>query len=104
MGIMESIQFSFKKITWKRGGILFLMGLVFGIALMMVSGLISSITVAIFGISNTTTTSFVISQILSSVIGAVLSAFFFSALTAIYFRYSDDQNEDSSQVEEHLIN
>lgn len=103
MGIIESIAYSFKKITWKRAGILFLLGLIFIVAFVMTYSLIGSITGAIFGIGNMNMNAIVIGQIISSAIGAVLSAFLYSSLTAIYFRYSSDNVDTDENIEEHLI-
>lgn len=102
MGIGAAISYSFNKITWKRAGILFLMGLVFMIAASMVSFTVSSITGAIFGFNNTNMTAIVISQVIAGALGAVLGAFLYCSLTSIYFRYSDDMRDDNA-IEDHLI-
>ncbi len=104
MGVFESIQFSMQKITWKRAGILFLMGLVMIVASMIIGGILGSV-IAMAGLSNATTTPiFMLNQVIQSAIGAIVGSFMYAAYTALYFRYSDDERDEIANVEDHLIN
>ncbi len=101
MGLLESIKFSYNKITFKRAVFIFLIMLVIAI----ISGIVSSIIILPISsaLVNNSFAAFITTQIISSVISALLTAFFFSASSALYFRYSNDQVEDNESVKDHLV-
>lgn len=101
MGLVESIKFSFNKITLKRAIFIFLIMLV----LLIISGIVSAIIILPISssLASNPMLSFGITQIFSSIISALLTAFYFSASSALYFRYSNDQIEDTESVKDHLV-
>ncbi|MES2618161.1 MAG: hypothetical protein V4613_09790 [Bacteroidota bacterium] len=104
MTISEAFAFSYKNITWKRGGILLLIGLVFLIAAMVIGLIIQTIGGLFFGNNNPGLTAYIVLQLFSNILGAIIALYFHSALSSIYFRYSNDELEGNDKFEEHLIN
>lgn len=101
MGLIESIKFSYNKITFKRAIFIFLIMLVIAI----ISGIVSSIIILPISsaLENNSFAAFITTQIISSVISALLTAFFFAASSALYFRYSNDQIEENESIKDHLV-
>lgn len=104
MSISEAFAYSYRNITWKRGGILLLIGLVFFIAAGVLGLIIEMLSGIIFGHNDPGMIVYMIIQVFSNVLGAIISLYFYSALSAIYFRYSNDEMEGNDKFEEHLIN
>lgn len=104
MGVFEAINYSFKSITWKRAGLLFLMGLVVIVISLIVGGVLGLITNAI-GLTGTGVSIplMIANQILQTIVNSIISAFFFAAVSAIYFRYSEDSDGEEQNIEEHFI-
>ncbi len=105
MGIFESINYSFKNITWKRAALLFLMGIVAFIVSALL-GMIIGLLTNLMGLNaeGASFTMLCIGQVIETLTNSIISAFFLAAFTAIYFRYSDDSDEESQGIEEHFIN
>jgi uncharacterized membrane protein (DUF485 family) len=105
MGIFESINYSFRSITWKRAALLFLMGIVAFIVSALL-GMIIGLLTNLMGLNaeGASFTMLCIGQVIETITNAIISAFFIAAFTAIYFRYSDDSDEESQGIEEHFIN
>jgi hypothetical protein len=99
MGTVQAIAFSLSRLTWKRGGMLLLLSIlsliVFIIFASVLGGLLSSSGATEFSIG-----SFIGQQITSLIISILFVTYFVSAMSTLYFRYSDDSTEDDT---EHLI-
>ncbi len=95
LSLSEAFGFSFEKLTFKRAGLIFLIGIVFIIASSMITGLISLIFDAAF--SKQLLIAFVVNQSFSLVIGGIISAYIFAALSALYYRYTEHGNEDNEE-------
>lgn len=99
MGTVQAIAFSLSRLTWKRGGMLLLLSIlsliVFIIFASVLGGLLSSSGSTEFSIG-----SFIGQQITSLIISILFVTYFVSAMSTLYFRYSDDSTEDDT---EHLI-
>lgn len=95
LSLSEAFGFSFQKLTFKRAGLIFLIGIVFVIASSMITGLISLIFNAAF--SKQLLIAFIVNQSFSLVIGGIISAYLFSALSALYYRYTEHGNEDNEE-------
>lgn len=104
MGVFESISYSFKHITWKRAGLLFLMGLVVIIISAIVGGIIGLITGAV-GLKggNVSIPLMFTNQLVQTIVDSIIGAFLLSAFSAIYFRYSEDADGEEQNIEEHFI-
>jgi hypothetical protein len=105
MGIFESINYSFRNITWKRAALLFLMGIV-AFIVSAIFGMVIGLIMKLAGLNgeNASFTMLCIGQLIETITNAVVSAFFFAAFTAIYFRYSEDEDAEVENIEEHFIN
>ena len=98
LSMSEAFGFSFEKITFKRAGLIFLIGIVFVIATSMVTGIFSLIiNLALGNNENLLTVSFIINQGFSLIIGGLSGAFIFAALSALYYRYTEHGNEDNEE-------
>jgi len=105
MGVFESINYSFRNITWKRAALLFLMGIVSFIVsalLGMIIGLLTNLMG--LNVEGASFTMLCIGQVIETITNSVIAAFFLASFTAIYFRYSDDEEEEPQGIEEHFIN
>jgi hypothetical protein len=102
MTISEAISFSVKNITWKRAGLILFIGIILVIALLLLLGILSFVALLFVEKDSVTVSSFVVQQILTSIAGAIVTAFIYASMTALYFRYSNDHVEDMD-VKDHLI-
>jgi hypothetical protein len=103
MNIADAISFSFKHITMKRAGLIFLFALILAILAGILSVIINMIVLAIIGKDGgDTITALIVQQVLSSVSGAIIGAFIYAAMTALYFRYSSDETGEQD-VKDHLV-
>lgn len=105
MGVFESINYSFKNITWKRAALLFLMGIV-AFIVSAILGMIIGLLTNLMGLNaeGASFTMLCIGQVIDTITNAIISAFFLAAFTAIYFRYSADNEEETQGIEEHFVN
>lgn len=99
-GIVESISFSLSNLNWKRGWMLFLLGLISMIGLIILSIVIASA----FGGNpeSISMSSYVIAQLFGLVINGIFIAYLIAATSTLYFRYSDD-NLDEEGLEQHIV-
>jgi membrane-anchored glycerophosphoryl diester phosphodiesterase (GDPDase) len=98
LSMSEAFGFSFQKITFKRAGLIFLIGIVFIIATSMVTGIFSLIiNLALGNNENLLMVSFIINQGFSLIIGGLSGAFIFAALSALYYRYTEHGKDDSEE-------
>ncbi|MDI1234290.1 MAG: hypothetical protein PSX81_08415 [bacterium] len=104
MGVFEAINYSFRNITWKRAGLLFLLGVVV-VIISMILGMIVALLIKLTGIDSPTAgmPQMIANQAIQNVINSLIGAFFFASFTAIYFRYSDDSDGEEKSLEEHFI-
>jgi hypothetical protein len=49
-------------------------------------------------------TYYVVNQIFGTIMGVVVSTFVFTGSSALYFRYSNDDDQEETELSEHLIN
>ncbi len=98
MGITEAMGYSYKKITWKRGAQMLLIGILFIVLL----SLIMVFLALIFGgsISKFTTTGWLVMQISNYIFNVLFITYFIAAMSSLYFRYSNDEIDDNL---EHLV-
>jgi hypothetical protein len=98
LSMSEAFGFSFQKITFKRAGLIFLIGIVFIIATSMVTGIFSLIiNLALGNNENLLMVSFIINQGFSLIIGGLSGAFIFAALSALYYRYTEHGKDDNEE-------
>jgi hypothetical protein len=103
MTVAESLSFSFRHLTWKRAGLIFLVSIILLIALMLISLVISLITMAIVNKETSGSLTFlIVSQILNTITLAIIGSFIYASMTAQYFRYSNDEVEDEN-MDRHLV-
>ncbi len=102
MSISEAMSFSYRSLTWKRAGMIFLVGLILMIVLIILSLIITGITFSIIDKNSDSITSLVVQQIFSSITSAIIGAFIYASLTALYFRYSND-NVEETDYNDHLV-
>jgi hypothetical protein len=103
LSISNAFGYSFVNITWKRAGLLFLMSIVLLIALAVISGVLSLLALPFkAGSGEISYAYFAVQQITSFISGVVMLSFSFSALSALYYRYSADETEEQG-IENHLI-
>jgi hypothetical protein len=105
MSINEAFGYSFTHITFKRAAILLLMGIV----TLVVMGIASSIgSVLVHLVVNREhsdpMTYYVVNQILGSIMGVIVSTFIFTGSSALYFRYSNDEDQDEAALSEPSVN
>lgn len=112
MAIGDAIAFSWKNINMRRAFTLLLIGFVFFIVAIIIFAIIGGI-VGLIGMKSLNNESemgtmsivlFVIGQIISGVLGAIISAYLYSSLSALYFRFSNEETEGENAIQEHLIN
>jgi nitrate reductase gamma subunit len=86
----------------KRSALLLLMGIVL-LVVMGIAGSVAGIVVNLMlNKANTDPMLYYgISQIMSTLLGAITGAFLFAGSSALYFRYSSDEAEE--QTSEHLL-
>jgi hypothetical protein len=98
LSMSEAFGFSFQKITFKRAGLIFLIGIVFIIATSMITGIFSLIiNLALGNNENLLMVSFIINQGFSLIIGGLSGAFIFAALSALYYRYTEHGKDDNEE-------
>jgi hypothetical protein len=103
MSVSEALSFSLRKLTWKRAGLIFLIGIILLIAMMLISLIISMITLAIVNKETSSSLTFlIVSQILNTITSAIIGSFIYASMTALYFRYSTDEIEDE-HMDRHFI-
>ena len=99
MGVVQAISFSLSRLTWKRGGMLLLMGIL-SIIVLIIFAVILGAVLSSSNASEITIGSFIGQQITSLIISILFVTYFIAAMSTLYFRYSDDSTEDDT---EHLI-
>lgn len=99
MGVVQAISFSLSRVTWKRGGMLLLMGILSLIVLIIFAVILGSV-LSSSDATELSIGSFVGQQITSLIISILFVTYFIAAMSTLYFRYSDDSTEDDT---EHLI-
>lgn len=102
LSIGQSLSYSFRHITWKRAALLMLMGIAFIIVALIVSAIVAyllSLTIGTKALDNPVL--FGIQSLVESIVGALTGAFAYASLTALYFRYSNDEGQTDDS--EHLI-
>lgn len=102
LSINESFAYSFQNITWKRAALLFLFTFVLFIVYFIVSLILMS---AIGFLKSDNGISLIhtgLGQIISLVLGVFFSAFLVSAMSTIYYRYANIEEEDD-QINHHII-
>jgi hypothetical protein len=105
MSISEAFAYSFTKITFKRAAMLFLMGIVTLVVMGIASGIGGMIVHLIVNREHSDPmTYYLVNQIFGTIMGVIVSTFIFTGSSALYFRYSDDEDQDSNELSEHLIN
>lgn len=105
MRVMEALNFSYRNITWKRAGFLFLGILVAYVLFFILSMLAIPLVGSSFISGNVPNIgSLVIFMLVFMLLCAALYAFAFSSLSALYFRYSTDPIEgEEGDLKEHLV-
>ncbi len=112
MSVGNALSFSWKNINLRRSFLLLLIGIVFCIIAFIGFLIIGSI-IAMIGLSSVNESSeitsksiiiFILTQIVSGLFGAIISTYFYAALSALYFRFSNENNESEEAIQEHLIN
>ena len=105
MSISEAFAYSFTKITFKRAAMLFLMGIVTLVVMGIASGIGGMIVHLIVNREHSDPmTYYLVNQIFGTIMGVIVSTFIFTGSSALYFRYSDDEDQDNDELSEHLIN
>ncbi len=99
MGVVQAISFSLSRVTWKRGGMLLLMGILSLIVLIIFAVILGSV-LSSSDATELSIGSFIGQQITSLIISILFVTYFIAAMSTLYFRYSDDSTEDDT---EHLI-
>jgi hypothetical protein len=99
MGVVQAISFSLSRVTWKRGGMLLLMGILSIIVLILFAVILGSV-LSSSDATELSIGSFIGQQITSLIISILFVTYFIAAMSTLYFRYSDDSTEDET---EHLI-
>lgn len=102
MTLSQAFTFSYSKLSMKRSALLLLMGIV----LLVVIGIIGSFAGLVVNLmlnkqSSDPVLYYSVSQIMSTLMGAIAGAFLFAGSSALYFRYSDDEVND--ETSEHLL-
>lgn len=105
MSIGEAFGFSFTHLTFKRSAMLLLMGIVTLVVMGIASGLGGMLVHLIVNREHSDPmTYYVVSQIFGTIMGVIVSTFIFTGSSALYFRYSNDEDQDETELSEHLIN
>ncbi|MDP2175385.1 MAG: hypothetical protein Q8K70_05685 [Bacteroidota bacterium] len=104
LSITNAFGYSFVNLTWKRAGLLFLMSIALFIAFGVISAILSLITLPLKSDAGEISyIYFALQQVTSFIAGIVMLSFSFSALSALYYRYSADENQEEDNIEKHLI-
>ena len=105
MSINEAFAYSFTKITFKRAAMLFLMGIV-TLVVMGIAGGIGGMIVHLLVSRDHSDPMiyYVVNQIFGTIMGVIVSTFIFTGSSALYFRYSADEDQENEELSEHLIN
>jgi hypothetical protein len=105
MSISEAFAYSFTKITFKRAAMLFLMGIVTLVVMGIASGIGGMIVHLIVNREHSDPmTYYLVNQIFGTIMGVIVSTFIFTGSSALYFRYSNDEDQENDELSEHLIN
>lgn len=99
MGTVQAIAFSLSRITWKRGGMLLLLSIL-SLLLLIIFAIILGGLLSSSDSTELSVGSFIGQQISSLIMSILFVTYFVSAMSTLYFRYSDDSTEDDT---EHLI-
>jgi MFS family permease len=105
MSISEAFAYSFTKITFKRAAMLLLMGIVTLVVMGIASGIGGMIVHLIVNREHSDPmTYYLVNQIFGTIMGVIVSTFIFTGSSALYFRYSNDEDQENDELSEHLIN
>lgn len=105
MSISEAFGFSFTHITFKRAAMLFLMGIVTLVVMGIASGIGGVLVHLIVNREHSDPmTYYVVNQIFGTIMGVIVSTFIYTGSSALYFRYSNDEDQEDAELSEHLIN
>ena len=105
MSISEAFGFSFTHITFKRAAMLLLMGIVTLVVMGIASGIGGVLVHLIVNREHSDPmTYYVVNQIFGTIMGVIVSTFIYTGSSALYFRYSNDEDEEDAELSEHLIN
>ncbi len=105
MSISEAFGFSFAHITFKRAAMLLLMGIVTLVVMGIASGIGGVLVHLIVNREHSDPmTYYVVNQIFGTIMGVIVSTFIYTGSSALYFRYSNDEEEEDAELSEHLIN
>jgi hypothetical protein len=103
MNFGDAIAFSYRHITWKRAGLIFLVFLILFILFAILSYILNLMVFAVLGKEgNSPGMMLVVQQVLSAITGGILGAFIYAAMSALYFRYSSDE-ETEQEAKDHLV-
>jgi len=105
MSISDSIGYSWHNITLRRSFLLLLISIVFMIISVIATGLLTMLVYLIVPKGDNMFL-FITSRVISGAIAAVFSAYMYAAISAIYFKFStdDDGEIQEEEIQEHLIN
>jgi hypothetical protein len=102
MGVMEAFSYSFRNLTMKRAAMLGLMGLVVLIIAGIISAVANTLVLALISKDgNSPIIFYSVQQLIGTLLGTLVSAFMYSGLSALYFRYSEDE-VDQTEID-HII-
>ena len=105
MSISEAFGFSFTHLTFKRSAMLLLMGIVTLVVMGIASGIGGVLVHLIVNREHSDPmTYYVVNQIFGTIMGVIVSTFIYTGSSALYFRYSNDEEEEDAELSEHLIN
>ena len=105
MSISEAFGFSFTHITFKRAAMLLLMGIVTLVVMGIASGIGGVLVHLIVNREHSDPmTYYVVNQIFGTIMGVIVSTFIYTGSSALYFRYSNDEDQEDAELSEHLIN
>lgn len=99
--VTQAISYSLTKINWKRGWMLFLLGIISLIVVSLISFILALIFVSKDNL-NITARTFIFSQIINLVVNFLLLTYVVAASSTLYFRYSDDVAEEDD-LQHHII-
>jgi|GEM_PF-1390190 len=102
MSLSQAFAFSYSKLSMKRAALLLLMGIVFLVVIGIVGSVAGLVVNLMLNKDNADPMLYYgVSQIMSTLMGAITGAFLFAGSSALYFRYSDDEAQD--ETSEHLL-
>jgi hypothetical protein len=103
MNVTEAIAFSMKHITWKRSGLLFLMGIILMIVFAVFAAILGLIFFSVIRKEGSDVmTLFITNQGISLISSVIIGTFAYASLSTLYFRYSDDEVGETD-YQDHLI-